>query len=208
MARGWRTVGLASALAFGALAVVVLRGGVLGTERAVYAWATGQLTPGAVTLFGWLNYLGDVRFLLPAALVVALGAPATFRRHWWLWLGALASAPLLEGLAKELIGRTRPEQPSAGFPSGHVAAAAAFVVLLAYLGGKVWSSAGARVALWSGAGLVVVAVASARVALRAHWPLDTVGGAVLGVMCASAAAWWAERGLTAGRDGEVDVGRR
>jgi undecaprenyl-diphosphatase len=201
MARGWRTAGLASAFAFVALTVVVLRGGVLGTERALYAWATGQLTPGTVTLFSWLNYLGDVRFLLPAALVIGLGARAAFHRYWWLWLGALASAPLLEGLAKELIRRARPEQPSAGFPSGHVAAAAAFVVLLAYLGGKAWTSAGARVALWSGAVLVVVAVAAARVALRAHWPLDTVGGAALGVMCASTAAWWAERALAAGRAG-------
>jgi membrane-associated phospholipid phosphatase len=40
--------------------------------------------------------------------------------------------------------------------------------------------------------LVVLLVALARVVLRAHWPLDAVGGAALGLALASAAAWAAQ----------------
>ena len=80
-----------------------------------------------------------------------------------------------------------------GFPSGHVTAAAAFFVMVAYLGEKSLASRRARITLWALAALVILLVGIARVVLRAHWPLDAVGGAALGVACVAAAAWWNER---------------
>ena len=49
-----------------------------------------------------------------------------------------------------------------------------------------------RLAVRIGAVLIVVLVALARVLLRAHWPLDTLAGAALGLALASAAAWAAQ----------------
>jgi membrane-associated phospholipid phosphatase len=49
-----------------------------------------------------------------------------------------------------------------------------------------------RLAVRVGAVLIVLLVALARIVLRAHWPLDALGGAVLGLALASAAAWAAQ----------------
>jgi protein-S-isoprenylcysteine O-methyltransferase Ste14 len=48
----------------------------------------------------------------------------------------------------------------------------------------------ARYAIWLVAITTILAVAISRVVLTAHWPLDTVGGAALGLMCVAAAVWW------------------
>ena len=46
--------------------------------------------------------------------------------------------------------------------------------------------------LWTAGWVVVALVAIARIAQRAHWPADALGGAALGLAFASAAFWWHE----------------
>jgi protein-S-isoprenylcysteine O-methyltransferase Ste14 len=98
----------------------------------------------------------------------------------------------LEGVAKDIVGRPRPVSFRPGFPSGHATTAAAFYFLLAYLGGTIFQRPRWRTVAWVLAGVTVALVAVTRIVLQAHWPLDTVGGTLLGLALVAAAAWWHE----------------
>lgn len=180
-----------SAGVFLALALFVYLQGPLPGERILYETVMAWASPGVTALFWWVNQLGNKWVLAPAALLLFWAAPAA-RRRWWLWAGVLLVAPVLEDLTKPLVGRFRPEGTAFGFPSGHVTAAAAFFLLVAYLGGKTAHRPAVRVLLWSAAGSVIALVGLARVVLRAHWPTDALGGAALGLACVSLAAWYHE----------------
>jgi membrane-associated phospholipid phosphatase len=183
---------------FMTLAIAAWAEGVSSGERTVYRWVLQQTSPQIVIALGWINYAGDVRFLIPATLPLALAVSRTRPRRWWLCPLVVLAAPALEGIAKAVVGRPRPELTGMGFPSGHVTAAAAFVVLLAYLAEQALDSRRARLMVWGGAAMLIALVAMARVLLRAHWPLDTVAGAALGLSCAAAGAWWNEHTAPAG----------
>lgn len=143
-------------------------------------------SPSVVATLEIIDFAGDWRLLTLAALVLFLAFPRA-RARWVVWVGLMISTPLAESAAKFLVGRTRPEDLSLGFPSGHVTAAAAFFGAIGYLAAAL-PSRGARLAVRTGAVVIVVLVAVARVLLRAHWPSDAVGGALLGLALASAAA--------------------
>ena len=191
------------ALCLGALALffVLSAGAALGTlpgDVAVRALVRAHLGPEAGPLFHGVNRGGTWLVLLPAtALLFALSPHA--RRRWWLWCAVLVLAPVIEDGWKVLVGRTRPEGPAFGFPSGHATAAAAYVVSALYLLGRAPLGRGGRVLV--GAVVVValgVGVGAARLALDAHWVSDIVGGWALGAACAAGAAWWdASREATA-----------
>jgi undecaprenyl-diphosphatase len=92
---------------------------------------------------------------------------------------------LIAKVGKEIVQRGRPEAliggiearetfaaDSLGFPSGHVAVAAALTVVVSpYLAGR-WKAIPA---------VLVVVVAVGRMYVGAHTPLDLIGGAALGV---------------------------
>jgi len=166
--------------------------GVFPGEAQLYRLMAGWASPGVVAAFWWVNQLGNKWVLGPAVLLFLWAVPLA-RRRWWLWVGVLVFAPIVEGLAKHLVGRLRPEGEALGFPSGHVTAAAAVFSLAAYLGGKATGSRQIRVALWLAAAALVLLVGIARIFLRAHWPADALGGAALGFGCLALAAWWHER---------------
>lgn len=191
-ARRWRAVCLASSGLFLALALAVSLGGGLPGERALYDLITGAASPPVVGLFSWINYLGDRRALVPAIVVLLLVLPRSLRSRWWLWAATIPAAGAIEGLAKGIVARPRPEGTALGFPSGHAAAAAAFFVLAAYLGAKSLGGRRGKRVIWAGAVLVILLVGIARMVLHAHWPLDALGGAAVGVACTAAAAWWNE----------------
>ncbi|MFQ5897382.1 MAG: phosphatase PAP2 family protein [Candidatus Methylomirabilia bacterium] len=197
MATRWRALFLAGGGVFVTLALAVSAGGIFPLERGLYEWIVGATSPGVVAAFEWINQLGDWRFLLPLALLPAVllifVLPPTLRQRWWLWAGVMLSVPILEGIAKEIVGRPRPETAALGFPSGHVTAATAFFVMAAHFLEKLFASSQARTVIWILAALPILLVAIARVVLRAHWPLDTLGGFALGLTCAAAAIWWSER---------------
>lgn len=116
----------------------------------------------------------------------ALG-PATAR----LALAALLGTNLAVESAKRATYRARPDgehkRSNAAFPSSHAANAFALAWILA----RRWRR-------WAPAfGLIAGTVAFSRVYLDRHWLSDVVAGALIGVLCAWAAArwlWgWAER---------------
>ena len=93
---------------------------------------------------------------------------------WWggwakgvgIIVALLVSVGWIEDLLKNLVQRGRPRDPHEwGLPSGDCVVVTAWAVPL----------------LWWWAILPIVVVAWARVALGAHWPLDTLAGVALGV---------------------------
>jgi membrane-associated phospholipid phosphatase len=123
-------------------------------------------------------------------LVVGAVLALTWRRPWFLVL-LLASDFVADGLSlvlRQAIGRDRPpivypepkplvHVPHTGaFPSGHASTAFACATVIA------WASPRLRVPAF----VLAAAIAWSRVYVGVHWPLDVLGGAVLGVLVATA----------------------
>jgi membrane-associated phospholipid phosphatase len=163
-------------------AVVVL--GAFPADAVVRDALLALATPWVVAVMRVANRAGDWRVLLPGTLLLFV----VFRRareRWWLWVAVMAIAPLLEWVLKHLVGRTRPEDVSLSFPSGHSTAAAAFFGAVMFLAGSLPRRACAWVRVL--AIVMIVLVGMARVILRAHWPSDVLAGIALGLALAAAA---------------------
>jgi membrane-associated phospholipid phosphatase len=185
----WRITCLGAVLALGLLSAFVSATGVLPLDGPVRDAVLRHASPAVEDLAQWVNYAGGWPFLLPAMLLL-FAVSADVRRHWWLWALVLPLGAAAEGALKQMVGRTRPEGLAMGFPSGHVTATAAFAVIVIYLAGRSRLPARARRLLTAVAVALIAGVGLARVILRAHWPSDVLGGLVLGVAVAAAAAWW------------------
>ena len=123
----WRAACVVSVALFVALSVAATIGPLPG-DLSVRELALG-LGPALRGVAAAVNLGGTWRVLLPATIVL-LAVSTAMRRRWWLWAAALAVAPALEGGWKAVVGRPRPQGPAFGFPSGHVTAVSAFVVVL------------------------------------------------------------------------------
>jgi membrane-associated phospholipid phosphatase len=187
--RRWRAVCLAALAVLAVLTVVAgvqeLAPGEAALRDAVLA-ATPDWT-GAVARV--VNPGGSWRVLLPAGLILLALSPEA-RRRWWLWMGVMPASAIVEWLLKTTLARPRPEDVSAGFPSGHAAAAAAFAVIVAWLVGRSRLRPATQAGVCALVLLAAVLVGLARIQLRAHWPSDVLGGWALGIACAAGAAWW------------------
>ncbi len=175
---------LGSAGCFLALALAVRLVDPFPGDAAARLWLLGYGSPTVVEVARVVNYLGSWHVLLPATLLLLVAFPDA-RARWWLWVGLMLAAPAAEGLLKLVIGRARPEEASMGFPSGHATAATAFFGAVIYLAGSLRPPL--RVAVRAASVVLIVLVALARVMLRAHWPVDTLGGIALGLLFASLA---------------------
>src|SRR6266850_5110348 len=178
-------VALAGAGAFLVLAVAVIALPSVPGDAAAREWLLALASPAVVQIMRVVNYAGSWPLLFPATLLLLVAFPQA-RTRWWIWIGLMLAAPAAEGLLKILIGRTRPEDVTMGFPSGHATAAAAFFGAVIYLAGSL--SMPTRRLVRAIAVLVIVLVALARIVLRAHWPGDALAGIALGLTFASAAA--------------------
>jgi protein-S-isoprenylcysteine O-methyltransferase Ste14/membrane-associated phospholipid phosphatase len=188
----WRLVFLLTSALFLGLALTVLVVGVFPFERMLHEWVLRVVPAAAVPPSFALTKLGSERFIFLAGLIILAALPLGLLGRWWLWIAVVIAATWLEGVAKDLVGRPRPMSFRPGFPSGHATQAAAFYFLLAYLAGGIFPSRRWRVVAWALAGSTVAVVAATRIVLQAHWPLDTVGGALLGLALVAGAAWWHE----------------
>jgi len=202
---------------------VVLGTAVLGGTIAVARH--GQISRFEVNLFRLINQLpsvldGPMWLVMQGGALAAVfvtSAAAALVRRWRLARDLLVSGMLAWAAAKLVkvwVGRARPDallhgvilrhgaSAGMGFPSGHVAVAAALATAAApYLPRRY------RRLLW----VEVLLVAVARVYVGAHLPLDTLAGAALGWTIASAVhlVWGAPGGrptLAAVRRGLTDLG--
>jgi protein-S-isoprenylcysteine O-methyltransferase Ste14/membrane-associated phospholipid phosphatase len=186
---GWTCI--VASLAFVAVAITVRLAGVPAVERQIYEAAIAALPK--MDHWRLITRLGSESVLFPAGVFLIVLLPRQFLRHWWLWVVVMLAASGLEGLGKEVIGRPRPESLRPGFPSGHVSAAVAFYPMAAYVVASAVRSQWARWTIYAVAAVCTGLVAVSRLALRAHWPLDVVGGAALGLGVVAGAVWWHER---------------
>jgi undecaprenyl-diphosphatase len=130
-------------------------------------------------------------------IVVVVGAViAGCAKHWRL-AGFLLFALVVESASYRattlLIHRPRPHvhrlealPVNASYPSGHTAASIAVYCGLALLLTSRLKSRGARVAIWCVAVLIPIFVAFSRMYRGMHHPLDTAGGAIVGIAAVSA----------------------
>ncbi|MDX6490161.1 MAG: hypothetical protein QOD43_406 [Gaiellaceae bacterium] len=119
-------------------------------------------------------------------MVIGLAVALIWRRPWILvpLLAADVAAGVISYALRQAIGRERPplvypepkplvSVPNSGaFPSGHTSAAFACATVLA------WASPRLRIPLF----VLAAAIGWSRVYVGVHWPLDVLGGAVLGVV--------------------------
>src|SRR5213593_1800489 len=186
----WRMICLVSLALFLGLGIAVYASGILPGDVLVRQFLL-QSDGGAVRrLARWANYGGRVQVLLPAAILV-FWLSSVARRNWRVWCAVLIGSSLIQHLFKFLVGRARPSGSSLGFPSGHTTAAATFAVVLIYIASRERLSRTQRLMLDTLGVVLMLAVGWARIMRHAHWPSDVLGGLLLGIGCAAAAAWWA-----------------
>jgi len=188
--RRWAWIVVAAAAVFIALAAVVSFAGVPTWEHALYNAVTRAIPESHA--FRRITHLGGSNVLLPLGVFLIVLLPRQFLRRWWMWIVVMIAVGTLEGLGKYGVGRPRPVGVRPGFPSGHTAAAATFYLTACYFFGGVvrqWVKRTSYVV----AALLVALVGLSRIVLHAHWPLDVLGGAALGIAVFAVAAWWQER---------------
>jgi undecaprenyl-diphosphatase len=125
--------------------------------------------------------------------VIAAALAMWWRRPWLFLQVAVAdfAAQLLSRALKQAIGRARPStlfaEPKplvhaphdASFPSGHAASSFACATILAFYAPR------AAPAFF----VLAAAIGWSRVYVGVHYPLDVLGGALLGVLIAIALRW-------------------
>ena len=148
---------------------------------------------------GAASELGDQAPLYALSAAVLIAGLATRNRRLAgsgiSMLAAIAAADASKRLTKRLVRRTRPHvllddgqyetdaggsarKPEQSFPSGHMAGSAAVARALS----RNYPQAGAA------AGVAAAGIGISRVAEGAHWPLDVLGGAVIGLAAESLSA--------------------
>jgi len=188
----WPWVGLVSALAFVALAVIVSRHGGLAFDEPFAA--TLQALPIPVGLWELITSLGGV-ILIPIGVGFVLAALLTGHLRLALIVAVVLIAALLfTDALKDYIARPRPTAdplvpaPGYSFPSGHTLNSTATYGLLALVA---WRSrlplATRRTAVIVGVTLPVL-VGLSRIALGVHYPTDVLGGWLAGVAFVALAA--------------------
>ncbi|MGH3697585.1 MAG: phosphatase PAP2 family protein [Pseudonocardiaceae bacterium] len=197
------TLGVATVLtlgvSFGQLLDHVLDGdGVTVADHPVVRFLAAHRRPWSITVARVISDLGSP--LGAAVTVLAVGVALAWIRRSWLPLLVLVLAAVGIGVinktVKLLVGRSRPPAAAAvlgedgfSFPSGHTIGTTVVWLLSAWLisrgvrNGRVISRRTVRIAVWTVALLIVVAVGATRVFLGVHFPSDVLAAWALG------AAW-------------------
>ena len=162
-------------------------------EDSLNAAAQAGRTPLLDTLARAASTAGNAQANI-GACVVFMGLVWAVTRRWWVAIVpgvALSLESLVHAVTSVVVDRQRPlvehldaAMPTASFPSGHVGATLAQVLVLLFFAHRLRSRVG-RAALWVVGLAFVAAVASSRVYLGMHHVSDVVVGALNGVAAAT-----------------------
>jgi undecaprenyl-diphosphatase len=155
----------------------------------------GDRSPTLTALAHGASFPGRSVVLVPAAIVIALGATALGRpRHGVAVLVGILGAIVVQNADKAIVARARPpvhrleHVSSTSFPSGHATESTAFFLVLAAVLYTGVASCWARRLVAATTLVVIAAVALSRVYLGVHYPTDVVAGMLLGAAWATATA--------------------
>lgn len=189
------TVGLAGVLAlavgFTALLEDVLDGeGVAAFDGPANQWLAGHRQPRLTTVLLAVTRMGNTGSQAAVLTVVCIACAVAARSWFPVLIGVAGGAGvgLVIVVAKELIGRQRPPQPSAvitvggySFPSGHATGAAAIGLLCAWMICRwVVHRWPLQVAVWTITVAAVGLIGFSRLYLGVHFPTDVLAGWALG----------------------------
>lgn len=170
----------------------------IALDHGVLAFFEARRTPAATDAMRALSILGDARFILPLATIVAI---LLARRRQWAEAGIfvilVAGAALLNVELKHLFHRARP--PGAtyaaygySFPSWHAMVSLCVYGYLAHLVLETEWPTPQRAAAAAGLALLVLAIGASRLYLGVHWATDVIAGYLV------ALAWLTASVLAAG----------
>jgi membrane-associated phospholipid phosphatase len=165
-----------------------------GGNREVFLWVN-QLAPQWPVFWSWVTLLGDTLVLFSLLLLFVGRRPEVV---WSVVIAALLVSLAVHGI-KPFLDWPRPPAvfaagqlqtigyvaSSGSFPSGHTAAAFTLAGVLCMLSSARWLK-------WSVL-LLAALVGVSRMAVGIHWPVDVVGGALLGWLAAASGIWLAAR---------------
>lgn len=166
------------------LRTVVLQRGIALLDVPLIGYIVQHRTVVLTQIMRYITILGEIWFVVPAALLVAfiLERRSRFWQASYMLVSTVLGAGICDLIFKLVVARPRPplhwsDAPVIGFafPSGH-ATLTVFYIILAYILTRTLSKKWARIAVWSGAMILVLAVGLSRVYLGVHWPTDVLGG--------------------------------
>jgi undecaprenyl-diphosphatase len=163
-------------------------------DTAARVWMTTHHHPVADTVMVGLSIIGRGGAVWFAILLALVLMDRSRLRAAGVVVAALALAFAMTDLAiKPIVARARPFEAAVAtrvidrrpltysFPSGHAASSFAAAVTLS----RLWPAGGG--ALW----VLAILVSLSRIYVGVHYPLDVIGGAILGI----ASAWIAHRAI-------------
>ncbi len=162
-----------------------------GLDAVLHDLVVQDRSPAVVGLARVVTEAGSTAVIWPVIAVAALVFPRTAGGARGLVCAAVAGGAAagigVRLLLSEVLRRPRPPGAdwlvAAGgysFPSGHTTAATIGAGLLAWAVTRHLRRRQARAAVWAAAAVWAVGVGVTRVVLGVHWPLDVVGGWLLG----------------------------
>lgn len=202
---GWLLVGLLGLVAifYAVGELVVSSNAITSFDQRVAEWFVDRRTPAldTISLFG--SYLAETIVKIAVTAVLALGMALAWRR--WREPLLMILPLVLEATAfitiTYLVGRSRPDVErldtspvDSSFPSGHVAAAAAYgaIVVIVFWHTRTWWI---RIATLLLIASIPVIVGASRMYRGMHFLSDVIAGAVLG-LCSLAVGWFLVRRMS------------
>lgn len=216
----WRDLGVLVAWTAATIAVYVAIGEAItrwsavdDADRDAARWFEDQRTDTLSSVAPWAAGLSDTIVKIIATTLIVIVLLNVWKR--WLEPLVVAGALIVEATAfitiTTIVGRPRPEVEqlqespvNSSFPSGHVAAAAAYLAIAVVLGWHVrrrW----VRALAWTTVAAITVTVAIARLYEGMHYVSDVIFGVLLGIWSVAVVVHVLRRAHTDALDEPVGV---